>query len=236
MKCSACWAEDRAGIGALSMSVLNLFESGHCGPNGALQADIRLCKASAVKLVFLYGPPGTGKLTVAREVARLTGFKLFHNHLTVDLAASLFAHGSPEYMEYVRHLRYEAFERAARAEVSLVFTFWYSGVSEPSVARYRAIVEAQGGEVLFVRLWCRMGVLEARVANVSRQNWKISSVQQLRDALAEHPDSFGVISGTQLQIDNSDAEPDVVARQIVSWFGLSAEEAATGKTAPQPPE
>lgn len=174
-----------------------------------------------MKLVFLYGPPGTGKLTVAREVARMTGFKLFHNHLTVDLAASLFTHGSPDYMEYVRHLRCEAFERAARAGVSLVFTFWYSGVSEPSVARYRAIVEAQGGEVLFVRLSCRPEVLEARVANVSRQNWKISSVEQLKDALAQYPGSFEVIPGTRLEIDNSDLAPEEVARQIVSHFGLN---------------
>ncbi len=200
-----------------------------------------------MNLVFLYGPPGTGKLTVAREVARLTSFRLFHNHLTVDLAASLFAHGSPEYTEYVRHLREGAFERAARAGVSLVFTFWYSDVSEPSVARYRGIVEAQGGKVLFVRLSCRPEVLEARVANPSRQNWKISSVAQLKEALAQYPDSFGMIPGTQLQIDNSDSEPDVVARQIVDYFGLgtpggpskpgdfSAEKAAPATTAPQPP-
>ena len=188
-----------------------------------------------MNLIFLYGPPGTGKLTVAREVASMTGYRLFHNHLTVDLAASLFAHGSSDYMDYVRHLRCEAFERAARAEVSLVFTFWYSGVSEPSVARYRGIVEAQGGEVLFVRLSCRPEVLEARVVNVSRQNWKISSVEQLQDALAQYPDSFGVIPGTQLEIDNSDVEPDVVACRIVNHFGLSVEKAVTGMTAPHPP-
>ena len=38
-----------------------------------------------MKLVILYGPPGVGKLTVGRELAARTGFKLFHNHLTVDL-------------------------------------------------------------------------------------------------------------------------------------------------------
>ncbi len=35
-------------------------------------------------LVYLYGPPAVGKLTVATELQRLTGFRLFHNHLTVD--------------------------------------------------------------------------------------------------------------------------------------------------------
>jgi predicted kinase len=42
------------------------------------------------KLLLLYGRPAVGKLTVAREVAALTGGRLFHNHLTVNLALSVF--------------------------------------------------------------------------------------------------------------------------------------------------
>jgi AAA domain len=174
-----------------------------------------------MKLIFIYGAPGTGKLTVAREVSRLTGLRLFHNHLTVDLAASLFDHGSAEYFDYVRHLRIEAFERAAKADVDLVFTFWYSSISAPSVERYRNVIETAGGEVLFTRLHCRPEILEQRVTSASRQNWKISSVQELRDAFAQYPTSFvDAISGTQLEIDNSDLEPEVVAGQIVTHFGL----------------
>ena len=173
-----------------------------------------------MKLVVLYGPPATGKLTVAREFSRLTGLRLFHNHLTVDLAASLFGHGTPDYLEYVRHLRSEAFGRAAAADVSLVFTFWYSRVSESSVAQYRSAIEGHGGEVLFVRLHCRPEVLEARVGNASRRNWKIDSVPALRRALAEYPDSSAVIPGTRLEIDTSDLGPEAVARQIVDVFSL----------------
>lgn len=125
-------------------------------------------EAKDLRLVFIYGLPGTGKLTVARALAELTGFKLFHNHLTVDLAASLFIHGSPEYMEYVRSLRLEAFARAAANEVNLIFTFWYSNISMPSVERYRETIEAAGGEVLFVHLHCREDILETRVVSESR--------------------------------------------------------------------
>ncbi len=35
-----------------------------------------------MQLVFLYGPPGVGKLTVGNALSALTGYKLFHNHLT----------------------------------------------------------------------------------------------------------------------------------------------------------
>lgn len=47
-----------------------------------------------MQLVFLYGPPGVGKLTVARDLAGLTNFKVFHNHLTISLALSVFPFGS----------------------------------------------------------------------------------------------------------------------------------------------
>jgi hypothetical protein len=71
-------------------------------------------------------------------------------------------------------------------------------------------------------LHCRPEVLEARVISPSRQNSKkLSSVQELRAAFAQYPTSFvDAISGTQLEIDNSDLEPEAVAEQIVAFFKL----------------
>ena len=172
-----------------------------------------------MRLVFIYGLPGTGKLTVARALTKLTGFMLFHNHLTVDLAASLFKHGSPEYMEYVRSLRLEAFARAAAANVDLIFTFWYSNISQPSVERYRETIETADGEVLFVHLHCRPDILEQRVTATSRRGKKLDTVADLRVALEQYG-TADTIPGTQLSIDNSDLEPMVVAQRIVAFFAL----------------
>ena len=38
------------------------------------------------KLVLLTGPQAVGKMTVGQELAKITGLKLFHNHMTIDLA------------------------------------------------------------------------------------------------------------------------------------------------------
>ncbi len=162
--------------------------------------------------------PGTGKLTVARELQKLTGFKLFHNHLTADLASSVFGYDNPDYFDYVRSLRLEAFERAANANISLIFTFWYSSISQPSVELYKHAIESRGGKVLFVRLHCRPEILEERVVCESRQNWKISSVTDLRLALENTGD---VILGTHLEIENSDLSPEVVAALILEKLGLT---------------
>jgi tRNA A37 N6-isopentenylltransferase MiaA len=33
-----------------------------------------------MELLFIYGPAAVGKLTIGRELAKLTGYRLFHNH------------------------------------------------------------------------------------------------------------------------------------------------------------
>jgi shikimate kinase len=52
-----------------------------------------------LRLIFLHGLPGVGKLTVARELAQLTDYKLFHNHLAVDLVESVFEFGDRPFVE-----------------------------------------------------------------------------------------------------------------------------------------
>ena len=47
-----------------------------------------------MNLVFIYGPPGVGKLSVARELARATGYKLFDNHVSIACAESVFEFGT----------------------------------------------------------------------------------------------------------------------------------------------
>ena len=68
-------------------------------------------------LVVLAGLPGVGKLTVGRVLADVTGYRLFHNHLTVDLALSLFEFGSQPFVELREEIWLAAIERAFGAEL-----------------------------------------------------------------------------------------------------------------------
>ena len=42
-----------------------------------------------MKLIVIYGPPAAGKLTVSKELSRITGYKVFHNHLAIDFIESV---------------------------------------------------------------------------------------------------------------------------------------------------
>ena len=135
-----------------------------------------------MKLVFLHGAPAVGKLTVARELAQLTGFRLFHNHLTVDLVSSLFPFGSEPFVLLREQIWLAAFAEAARNKVSLIFTFNPERtVRESFVQDAIEVVEGAGGKVVFVELTCAEGELEARLEDASRKKFgKLASVEQYR--------------------------------------------------------
>jgi len=144
-----------------------------------------------MKLVFLHGPPAVGKLTVARELQRLTGFPLFHNHLTVDLVSSLFPFGSDSFIRLREQVWLAAFAEAAHNRVSLIFTFNPERtVRERFIQDTLDVVGAAGGEVVFIELTCAEEELERRIADASRQEFgKLASVEQyrsLKDAGAFH--------------------------------------------------
>ena len=52
-------------------------------------------------LVVLFGPPAVGKMTVGRELERLTGLPLFHNHMTIELVVPFFDFDTPQLVERV---------------------------------------------------------------------------------------------------------------------------------------
>lgn len=176
-----------------------------------------------MKLIILYGPPAVGKLTVAQELAALTGYKIFHNHHTVDLANSIFEMFSAPYMALIGRIRFDTIETAAQEGISLVFTFVYAADAGDAefVRKVVELVERHGGEVCFVQLICSREELQRRVGEESRRRFaKISDLDKLDRALERWNLYEEVEFGNRLSINNSNLPPRQVAEQIINHFNL----------------
>ncbi len=180
-----------------------------------------------MKLVFIHGAPAVGKLTVARELARLTDFRLFHNHLTVDLVSSLFSFGSEPFILLREQIWLAAFAEAARNNVSLIFTFNPERtVRDRFIQDTLDVVGAAGGQVIFVKLTCAEAELERRIEDASRKEFgKLASVEQyrsLKDAGAFHFPTLP--NGMSLDTTN---QPAADTAELISEYVASLQASST---------
>jgi hypothetical protein len=161
-------------------------------------------------LLYIYGPPASGKLTVATALAELTGYSLFHNHLSVDAVSCVLPFGSKPFTEVLHRLRLDVFQTAARAGISVIFTNNSAWSGPDARSRFTAfataagrLVEAEGGRTVFVKLTAPLAVLEDRVAHVSRLRLgKLVDIARLRelvtglDQTALHPGDLEIDTST----------------------------------------
>lgn len=176
-----------------------------------------------MKLIFLHGLPGVGKLTVARELAKLTGFKVFHNHLTVDLVESVFEFGSQSFVELREKVWLAVFSQAVEAKLDgLIFTFAFDrSVRSSFIENTLEVVEASGGEVLFVELKCSTEELERRIEHPSRQSFgKLNSVGRFRELSEAGAFVNPGIPADRLVVDTTKLYATNAARLILSKSGL----------------
>ena len=175
-----------------------------------------------MRLVFVYGPPAVGKLSVATELAARTGFKLLHNHLTIDLVAAVFPFGSDLYKRLINHIRRDLIAECAREGVDLIFTFVYSAHEDDDlVADLIEPARGSGGTVLFVRLTCATTELLVRVQNQSRRVYrKLSDPDDLSAVLRRYNFGEPVPFGETLEIDTTNLPPAEAAARISDHYSL----------------
>jgi adenylate kinase len=176
-----------------------------------------------VKLIFIHGLPGVGKLTVARELAKLTGFRIFHNHLAVDLVESVFEFGSLPFVELRERVWIEVFSRAVAANLNgLIFTFAFDRTVRGSfIENTREVIESSGGEVLFIELRCSTEELERRIEHPSRQRFgKLSSVGRFRELKEAGAFVDPGIPTERLVVDTTELSASDAANLIVRKLGL----------------
>lgn len=174
-----------------------------------------------MKLIFLYGLPATGKFTVGEELARLTGYKLFHYYLAVDPLLSVFQFGSEPFVELRETFWLSIFEHAALAQIpGIIFTLVPERTIRPTFIPSLANLALKHDIGLrFIEITCPIPVLKQRLDNPSRRRFqKINSIE-LFDALQSSGAFSSVPMPTpELTLDTSKLTPPEAAHKITNLF------------------
>lgn len=174
-------------------------------------------------LVFIYGSAAAGKYTVGKALSDQTGLPLFHNHLVVDAVASLFPFGSPDFIRLRERWWMDAFEAAAAAKQSLIFTFLpESSVAPDFVHRVQSLWQDAGGHMHLVRLTVPLAEQELRIDTAQRAQFgKLRSLDLLRELRDAFDASEAAMPQPDLTLDTSTMTPEDAAAMIQSQFNLS---------------
>lgn len=185
-----------------------------------------------MKFIIIFGPPAVGKMTVGHELAKRTGFKLFHNHMTIDLVLSLFDWGMPQ-MELVSEFRIRMFEEFADSGLpGLIFTYVWA-LDHDSDKKYIDgicdIFTKKNAEIYFVELCADLSERLIRNESAFRLENKPSKrdVHASREKMLEHEQEYKMntdndffYTDNYIKIDNTHLSPEEVAVIIIDEFGF----------------
>lgn len=176
-----------------------------------------------MKTVLIYGAPGVGKLTVAKELSKITGFKLLHNHLINDLIAVAYKFGTPEFFDIVHKYRLDIMEKVLKNNNEGLILTWVYAKKEDDKILSKIIKQAlkNNGKIFFVRLTCDKKELFKRIKSPSRKIFrKIKTSKKLNETMKTHDFFSNVPHEPNLVIDNTKTSPKTAAKIIKKFYQL----------------
>jgi hypothetical protein len=183
-------------------------------------------------LVVLFGPPAVGKMTVGEHLSTQTGYKMFHNHMTAELALHFHDFSDPLYGLLLADLRNAVFSNFLLSHHrGIIFTFTWD-TSDPFGARMFTKLEESGYNMYFVELTASVEVLVSRNLLPDRIQRKPSKSDATRSMLDLQKrttatqelfctETLATISRHPfMSVSTLDQGPNEVAQKIGSTFKL----------------
>jgi hypothetical protein len=167
-------------------------------------------------VVFIHGPPAVGKHTIGTILSERTGLPLFHNHLAVDAALSLFQFGSPQFNVMRAQIWLTGFREAALTGRSFIFTFAPEATVEPSLVHDLIdSVSSAGGSVHFVELSCARSTILERLANTDRVRFrKLTDPAVFESSEREGRYAFPPLPNPIIRLNTDEQSPAEAAEKI----------------------
>lgn len=183
-----------------------------------------------MKLVFIIGNGAVGKMTVGQELMKLTGLRLFHNHMTIEPVLEVFGYYNGTVVAKTREIFFEEFAKSDN--YGMIFTYMWAFNEQSDwdyIDHVANIFKEQGAEIYYVELVAPQEVRLKRNETENRLKNKASkrNLETSRNNILKHDEKYRLESydgeitfENYIKIDNTNLSPEEVAQRIKERFGL----------------
>lgn len=183
-----------------------------------------------MKLIFIMGNAAVGKMTVGQELAKITGLKLFHNHMAIEPVLEIFGSFNITAIEKIRQVVFEEF--AKTDNYGMIFTLMFAFDDRADwdyLESIKNIFKPYGTEFYYVELAASREVrlqrnkTENRLKNkASKRNIVESEQRLINDDKRYRFESYDgeIPFDNYIKIDNTNLSPEDVAKMIKDEFSL----------------
>ncbi|AQS38387.1 shikimate kinase [Shewanella psychrophila] len=175
-----------------------------------------------MKLIWLHGAPAAGKLTVAKYLNEYFEYKLFHNHLAVDLSLSIYNEfGEKDFFNFTNEIRRTVLVKAKEIGVThLAMTYMTCYESDAAeINKYLKFFEQNGIDIYPIHLSpSHEALLQRSISEERLLSHKLSCPEKMFSLLNEMK-FIGIKHSNAISLDNTNMSPAEVARKIVAHVG-----------------
>ncbi len=184
-------------------------------------------------LVLIFGSGAVGKMTVGQELMKITDYRLFHNHMTIEPVLEIFGAFNGAVVNRLRDVVFEEFIKSDNK--GMIFTYMWAFDMQSDwdyIDNLAKRFEATGGTVYYVELVADQKVrlernkTENRLKNKASKRDVVVSDRRLMNEDANHrlESNEGELTfANYMKIDNTELAPDVVAKMIKERFWSEAQ-------------
>ena len=186
-----------------------------------------------MKLVVIIGAGAVGKMTVGQELAKITGLRLFHNHMSIEMVIDVFGelrHGRG----LTSRIRDMVFNEFVKTDLyGMIYTYMLAFDVQSDVDMLDSQVDIfrrTGADIYYVELVAPQEIRLRRNVTENRLYHKPSKrdIEASNNRIINNEDAkYRLVSNdgevtweNYIKIDNSNLSPEIVAEMIKERFSL----------------